>query len=101
MAGPWTVARERQDAGTDLRTTLGRAGTRSSRALFTRLPGLRPPRPITPPDGVRPPSRPADFPVASPTSAPARRLSGTATHPGTARPSKRSLKTRWAATLVP
>ena len=100
MAGPWTVARERQDAGTDLRTTLGRAGTRSSRALFTRLPGLRPPRPITLPDGVRPPSRPADFPVAGPASAPAAGLSGIASRPGTATPRKRSLKTRWAAALL-
>jgi hypothetical protein len=100
MAGPWTAARERQDAGTDPRATLSRVGTRSSRALFTRLPGLRPPRPITLPDGARLPSRPAGFPVAGPASAPAGGPSETGSRPGTASPRKRSLKTRWAAALL-
>lgn len=100
MAGPWTVARERQDVGTDPRATLSRVGTRPSRALFTRLPGLRPPRPIRLPDGARPPSRPVDSPVAGHASAPAEGPPWTGSRPGTASPRKRSLQTRWAAALL-
>ena len=39
MAGPWTISRDRQDAdaGTDLRGTFSRAGTRSWRALASGL----------------------------------------------------------------
>ncbi len=92
MAGPWTVARERQDVGTDPRATLSRVGTRPSRALFTRLPGLRPPRPIRLPDGARPPSRPVDSPVAGHASAPAEGPPWTGSRPGTASPRKRSLQ---------
>jgi hypothetical protein len=100
MAGPWTVQRERDDAGTDLRTTLRSVGTRSSRALFTRLPGLRPPRPITLPDPGNAQSAGTGFPAAGATSAPAdlpfvpgRRARVTSSR-------KSSLKTRWAAALL-
>src|SRR5215813_1766979 len=80
MAGPWTVTRERDDPGTDQRTAPSRLGSRSSRALFTRLPGVRPPRPITFPD------RPtAVWP-------------GSARRPGSLRKSR--LKICWAATFL-
>ncbi len=92
MAGPWTVARERENPGTDLRTTLSRVGTRSSRALFTRLPGVRPPRPITLPG--HPGGRPKQ------TSAPPDGLPGTRRHPDAAIPRSSRLKTRWAATFL-
>jgi len=100
MAGPWTVPRERDDAGTDLRTTLRGVGTRSSRALFTRLPGLRPPRPITLPDPGNAPSPHASFPAGGPTSPP----DGVTFAPGgparAKSPRRSSIKTRWAATLL-
>ena len=106
MAGPWTVARERQDAGADLRATLTPAGTRSSRTLFTRLPGLRPPRPITLPDGARWPGHPADLPVGGPGSGPAGGPLGPASPAGLASPAdpgslrSRSLRSRSAAALL-
>jgi hypothetical protein len=100
MAGPWTVLRERDDAGTDLRTTLRGVGTRSSRALLTRLPGLRPPRPITLPEPGNAPSPQAGFPVGGSTSPP----DGVAFAPGPPAKAKSqrrsSIKTRWAATLL-
>jgi hypothetical protein len=100
MAGPWTVLRERDDAGTDLRTTLLGVGTRSSRALLTRLPGLRPPRPITLPDPGNAPSPQAGYPASGSTSPP----DSVAFAPGQpAKPKSQrrsSIKTRWAATLL-
>ncbi len=100
MAGPWTVQRERDDAGTDLRTTLRNVGTRSSRALFTRLPGLRPPRPITLPDPRGAQSPQAGFPAASPAPAPPEAPFGRGRRARAKSPRGSSLKTRWAATLL-
>jgi len=104
MAGPWTVSREREDAGTDLRTTLRGVGTRSSRALLTRLPGLRPPRPITLPDPAGAPSPESGFLTSAPASAPASAPIGPpfpASRPaGAKRSRRRNLKSRWAATFL-
>jgi hypothetical protein len=99
MAGPWTVSSERDEAGTDLRTTLRGAGTRSPRALFTRLPGLRPPRPITLPDPANKPSPQAGLPAGAATSPHPSVASAPGQHV-TAKIRRSSIKTRWAATLL-
>lgn len=100
MAGPWTVPRERDDVGADLRTSLRGAGTRSSRALFTRLPGLRPPRAIRLPDPAGAPSPQAGFPDGGPSSAPAGVPFAPSRRAGAKNPRRISLKTRWAAALL-
>jgi hypothetical protein len=100
MAGPWTVQRERDESGTDLRTTLRSVGTRSSRALFTRLPGLRPPRPITLPDPGNAPIPETGFPAAGPTPTQADMPFATGRRARAPSSRKRNIKTRWAAALL-